>query len=46
MIIGIVLKKPIMNPKMLGKALFRKRVKGGQCRNCDIPHPGVCPCAW
>ena len=19
---------------------------GGQCPNCDIPHPGVCPCAW
>ena len=18
----------------------------GQCPNCDIPHPGVCPCAW
>ena len=22
------------------------RVSGGQCPNCDIPHPGVCPCAW
>ena len=23
-----------------------ERVSGGQCPNCDIPHPGVCPCAW
>ena len=23
-----------------------KRVSGGQCPNCDIPHPGMCPCAW
>ena len=21
-------------------------VSGGQCPNCDIPHPGVCPCSW
>ena len=19
---------------------------GGQCPNCNIPHPGMCPCAW
>ena len=19
---------------------------GGQCPNCDVPHPGICPCAW
>ena len=25
---------------------FSERVSGGQCPNCDIPHPGVCPCAW
>ena len=23
-----------------------ERGSGGQCPNCDIPHPGVCPCAW
>ena len=23
-----------------------ERVSGGQCPNCDIPHSGVCPCAW
>ena len=23
-----------------------ERVSGGQCPNCDIPHPGVCSCAW
>ena len=23
-----------------------ERGPGGQCPNCDIPHPGVCPCAW
>ena len=22
------------------------RGSGGQCPNCDIPHPGICPCAW
>ena len=22
------------------------RDSGGQSPNCDIPHPGVCPCAW
>ena len=23
-----------------------ERVSGGQCPNCNVPHPGVCPCAW
>ena len=23
-----------------------EKVSGGQCPNCNIPHPGVCPCAW
>ena len=23
-----------------------ERVSEGQCPNCDIPHLGVCPCAW
>ena len=23
-----------------------ERGSGGQCPHCDIPHPGVCPCAW
>ena len=22
------------------------RGSGSQCPNCDIPHPGICPCAW
>ena len=22
------------------------RVSEGQCPNCNIPHPGICPCAW
>ena len=22
------------------------RGTGGQCPNCNIPHPGICPCAW
>ena len=22
------------------------RESGGQCPNCNIPHPGICPCAW
>ena len=21
-------------------------MSGGQCPNCDVLHPGVCPCAW
>ena len=23
-----------------------ERGSGGQCPNCNISHPGVCPCAW
>ena len=46
MIIGIVLKKPTVNPKMLGKVLSLKGFRGRQCPNCDIPHLGVCPCTW
>ena len=23
-----------------------RRGSEGRCPNCDIPHPGVCPCAW
>ena len=22
------------------------RTPQGQCPNCDVPHPGICPCAW
>ena len=22
------------------------RGSGGQCPNCTVPHPGICPCAW
>ena len=22
------------------------RGSGGQCPNCNTPHPGICPCAW
>ena len=22
------------------------RGSAGQCPNCNIPHPGICPCAW
>ena len=22
------------------------RGSGAQCPNCNIPHPGICPCAW
>ena len=22
------------------------RDSGGHCPNCDVPHPGICPCAW
>ena len=22
------------------------RTPQGQCPNCDVPHPGTCPCAW
>ena len=30
----------------VGHSLVSGRVSGGQCPNCNIPHPGVCPCAW
>ena len=46
MIIEIALKRPIMNPKMLGKVLSLREFQGDSAPNCDIPHPGVCPCAW
>ena len=23
-----------------------ERTSQGQCPNCDVPHPGICPCAW
>ena len=23
-----------------------ERTSWGQCPNCDVPHPGICPCAW
>ena len=46
MIIEIALKRPIGNPKMLGRVLLREGVSRGQCPNCNIPHPGICPCAW
>ena len=22
------------------------RDSGSRCPNCDVPHPGICPCAW
>ena len=22
------------------------RDSGNRCPNCDVPHPGICPCAW
>ena len=46
MIIEIALKRPIGNPRMLGRVLLREGVPGGQCPNCNTPHPGICPCAW
>ena len=23
-----------------------ERTSPRQCPNCDVPHPGICPCAW
>ena len=31
---------------MLGRVLFWEGVPKDGAPNCDIPHPGVCPCAW
>ena len=45
MIIEIALKKPTVNPKMLGKVLFRKGVQEDSAQIVTSP-PGVCPCAW
>ena len=46
MIIGNALKRPIGNPKMLGRVLLQEGVLGASAPNCNIPHPGICPCAW
>ena len=28
------------------QSLAKGRDSGSQCPNCNIPHPGICPCAW
>ena len=28
------------------QSLAKGRDSEGQCPNCNIPHPGICPCAW
>ena len=28
------------------QSLAKGRESEGQCPNCNIPHPGICPCAW
>ena len=28
------------------QSLATGRDSEGQCPNCNIPHPGICPCAW
>ena len=35
-----------MSPKMLGRVLLWEGDSGGRCPNCDVPHSGICPCAW
>ena len=30
----------------VGQSPAKGRDSGGQCPNCNIPHPGTCPCAW
>ena len=46
MIIGIALKKPIVNPKMLGRVLFWEGVPENGAQIVTSLTPGVCPCAW
>ena len=45
MIIEIALRGLSGNPKMLGRVLLREGVLGPS-PNCNIPHPGIYPCAW
>ena len=28
------------------QSFTKGRDSEGQCPNCNIPHPGICPCAW
>ena len=28
------------------QSFTKGRDSEGQCPNCDVPHPGICPCAW
>ena len=28
------------------QSVTKGRDSEGQCPNCNIPHPGICPCAW
>ena len=28
------------------QSLTKGKDSEGQCPNCNIPHPGICPCAW
>ena len=46
MIIEIAPRRPIGNPKMLGRVLIREGILGASAQIVILPHPGICPCAW
>ena len=31
---------------MLGRALLWEEIPGADAQICDVPHPGICLCAW
>ena len=39
-------KKAYQESQDVRQSPARGRGSGGQCPNCNIPHPGICPCAW
>ena len=46
MIIEIALKRAYRESQDVRQSPAKGRGSGGQCPNCNIPHPGICPCAW
>ena len=39
-------KEAYLESQDVRQGLREVEVSGRGCRHCDIPHPGICPCAW
>ena len=46
MTIEIVLRRAYRESQDVRQSPVVGRDSGGLCPNCDVPHPGICPCAW